>query len=236
MPWWGPAPGWEAQFIERAAHSKRLQVILVGDAAKFVPDEELPRIPVSMDQFEERAMECTGVRVHKTARARPRGQVLCSLRSMMADMFPGILASCSWWGYGDWDVVWGDWDSFLTDERLVNYDMISSNEKTVNGPFSLFRNAWPFTQLYKRRLDLVASPEMHYLDESEMDAIVRHEQAAGRIRCLYAAGINAHDRHELWNRCQLTNGKLYRMDAKGNLGGEIMKFHFPSAKRWPLEG
>jgi len=233
LPWWGPAPGWEDRFIERASHSKRLKVVLVGDAAGWVPGADVPRIPVTMDEFEIRASKTAGVTIRKSSLRYPRGQAICELRCMMADIYPGIMQDFDWWGYGDWDVVWGDWDSYLTNERLAQFDMITSNSYSVNGCFVLFRQE--FAGLYRERLDLMSSPEAHYMEESGMEAIVRRGMAADRMRCLYPVDLNAHDRHERWNRCCLRGNKLYRMDAGGEIGSEILKFHFPRTKRWPLE-
>lgn len=235
VPWWGPAPGWESQFIERAQHSKSLRLILVGDAAGFAPEFDVDRIPIETEEFEELARKVSGVNIRKRDPKYPRGQSLCELRPLLADMFPEALADLSWWGYGDMDVVWGDWDSFLTDGLLEQFDIITSNAKTINGPFCLFRTS--LSRLYLKRQDLLENPLNSGLDESGLQAAVEIEAGNGRLRCLYPSGINAHDRHPVWNRCRLImNGtKLHRVSRDGLLGGEILKFHFPAGSRWPLE-
>lgn len=230
MPWWGPAPGWQDQFIERSRQIESLVPILVGDAAKWTgPD--IPKIPCTMDEFEARASEVAGVKIQKSDPRYSRGQSLCELRPLMADMYPSALGGIAWWGYGDWDVVWGDWDSFFAANDLSKWDIVSTNAKTVNGCLTIFRNTPEIANLYRKRMDLVTSPDMNgHLDETGMDGIVRSE----KVRCLYLQNANAHDRHPIWNRCKLVDGKLYRMDAAGNLGGEILKFHFPAGDKWPL--
>jgi hypothetical protein len=149
----------------------------------------------------------------------------------MADMYPEAIKGYPWWGYGDWDVVWGDWDSFFADQFLGEYDIISTNAKTINGPLTIYRNTPEIANLYRKRMDLVTSPDMHCLDESGMQEIVSRDES---VRCLYLKDMNAHDRHHTWNRCCMRGGKLYRVDSAGNVGGEILKFHFPAADRWPL--
>jgi len=233
MPWWGKPPAWLPQFFERAAATKRIEIILFGDAAGFVPQKDIKRFPVTMDQFEARAGECAGFPVTKRSTLYPRGQSLCELRPMLADMYPGILAPYQWWGWGEFDCVWGDWDSFLTDEFLAEYDMIGSNSYMVTGPLTIFRNTPEIANLYRKRLDLLAIPNYAGLDEPEMDKVVRSEASAGRMRALYA-GVEAHDRLERWNRCILRDGKLYQMDAHGVIDKEIMLFHFPGKNQWPL--
>lgn len=234
MPWWGPAPGWELAFLLRTAAIRRLTVILVGDAASWVPEARVPRIPCTMDEFEARASAAAGVLVRKQDPNYRRAQALCELRPLMADMYPEQAARFPWWGYGDWDCVWGDWDSYLTDERLSQYDMISSCSYTVNGPFSLFRQE--FARLYRKRLDIVQSPSAgNHLDECGMQEIVAEEAEAGRIRCLYPVDLDSSDRNETWPRCRLQGNKLYRLDRNGKDGGEILNFHFPASGRWPVE-
>lgn len=233
LPWWGPAPGWQDQFIRHALTLYSVAPILVGDAAAWCPEAMAWRVPCTMDEFESRASEIAGVPIHKCDPRYPRGQALCELRPLMADMYPDVIQGCEWWGWGDWDCVWGDWDSFLTPELLAQYDMISSCSYTVNGPFQLFRNTPEFTRLYRERLDLIRSWHAEYLDERGMQQIVASWVALGRIRCLYPKDLDSHDRNEPWTRCTLRHGKLYRMDKEGNIGGELLNFHFPGSG-WPL--
>jgi hypothetical protein len=236
MPWWGPAPGWESRFINRALQLRSLTAILVGDAADWVPAADLPRIACTMDEFEARTSAVSGVPVRKQSPGFPRGQCLCELRPMMADMYPEAVEAYPWWGWGEWDCVWGDWDSYLTDERLARFDMISSSSYTVNGPLTIFRNLPEFRRLYRKRMDIVQSPTPEgHLDEAGMQRIVAAEAAAGRIRCLYPADLDSHDRTEGWPRCTLKDGKLFRMDRRGNIGGELLNYHFQATNRWPLE-
>jgi len=234
MPWWGPAPGWESEFIMRACALQSLELILVGDAAGFEPAIALKRINCTMDEFEARASETAGVTVHKATPGFGRGQCLCELRPMMADMYPEAIQRYPWWGWGEWDCVWGDWDSYLTKERLEQFDMISSSSYTVNGPLTLFRNTLEFRQLYRKRLEMVESPTAQYhMDERGMQELVAQEQAAGRIRCLYPKDLDAHDRTELWPRCAWRGNKLHRMNKAGNVGGELLNYHFPGTNHWP---
>jgi hypothetical protein len=231
MPWWGPAPGWQDQFMRRALELRSLEVILVGDAAAFAPWADVPRMPITMDEFDMRASEVAGVKVRKETPGFSRGQCVCELRPMMADMYPEVLQRLPWWGWGEWDCVWGDWDSYLTEERLARHDMISSSSYTVNGPFTLLRNEVRMRQLYRRRLDMVAAETAEFhLDERGMQEIV----AGDGVRCLYPTDLDSHDRSEPWSHCTLRDGKLYRMDPAGRVGGELLNFHFPGTGFWPV--
>jgi hypothetical protein len=235
MPWWGTRPGWESEFILRACALRSLEIILVGDAAAFEPAMALQRIHCTLDEFEARATETAGVPVHKATRGFSRGQCLCELRPMMADMYPEAIQRYPWWGWGEWDCVWGDWDSYLTEKRLERYDMISSSSHTVNGPMTLFRNTIEFRQLYRKRLDIVSEPSARFhLDERGMQGIVSEEAAAGRIRCLYPIDLDAHDRTERWSWCTVRGQKVHRMDEDGRVGGELLNFHFPGTGGWPV--
>lgn len=233
MPWWGNAPAWLPQFFRRAAATTRIEMILLGDAARFAPELNTSRMPVTMDEFEARASQLVGFPVRKRSESFPRGQSLCELRPMLADMYPDLLAKYEWWGWGEFDCVWGDWDSLLTDELMARYDMIGSNSYSVTGPLTIFRNVPAMAKLYESRLDLVAIPEYANLDESGLNGVVRVAVEAGRMRAFYA-GVEAHDRLERWNRCILRGNKLYPMDAQGNVGREIMIFHFPRTNEWKL--
>ena len=235
LPWWGPAPGWECHFLARAASIDSLRPILVGDAATWVSGMDAIRIPCTMDEFEARASEVSGVQIQKHDPKYSRGQLLCELRPLMGEMYADVIDGFPWWGYGDWDVVWGDWDGFLNDGILSQFDAISTNGKTVNGPLQLMRNTWQMRQLCLDGIDILQSPlGAAHLDEAGLDRLMRSAADAGRLRCLYPAGLNGHDRHPMWNRCCLKHGKLYRMNQAGVVGSEILKFHFPGQKRWPV--
>ena len=222
--------------MRRAAEVKSLQVILVGDAAGFSPWADVPRLPVTMDEFERRASEVAGVTVRKQSPGFPRGQCVCELRPMIADMYPEAVQQLPWWGWGEWDCVWGDWDSYLTEERLDAFDMISSSGYTVNGCLTLWRNNEYTRRLYLKQQDALRVPTpIYHMDELGAQIVVTSEAAAGRIRCLYPNGMDTHDRHELWPCCTVRDGKLYRMEVGGKVGRELLNFHFQATNRWPLE-
>jgi hypothetical protein len=234
MPWWGPAPGWEKQFIQRAADIPVLQFVLVGDAAQWVRDADLPRIFCTMDEFEQIASRISGVRIRKNHPGYCRGQALCELRPLMAEMYPDIVAAAEWWGWGEWDCVLGDWTSFLTPEVLDNFDAVSSASYTINGPFTIWRNREDLRKLYRNRLDILQRDDCsEHLDEAGMQKIVEPLIAAGKIRILYPKDLDSHDRHDRWSRCTIMDGKLYRMDDLGNIGNELLNFHFQGTSQWP---
>jgi hypothetical protein len=227
--WFGPPPSWLDKFAERISATKRIELLLFGDAANFMPGLPVPRVFCTPAEFEEWASACAGVPIHKD---QPR--ILGELRCMLPAMFPVLFKPYAWWGWSEFDTIWGDWDSYLTDDLLSQYDMISGNSYAVNGPFTIFRNTAETRTLYTYRLGLLQSPRYEQMDEFGLNDVVKDEVAAGRMRVLYPADIVAHDRHEIWNRCALRDGKLYRMDQAGNLGGEIMYFHFAGTKCWRL--
>lgn len=235
MPWWGPAPGWEKQFIARSRAIPILQFVLVGDAAKWASAEELPRIYCTMDEFEQLASQISGVRISKNHPGYCRGQALCELRPLMAEMYPDFVAGRDWWGWGEWDCVLGDWTSFLTPEILENYDAVSSCSYTINGPFTIWRNRDDLRRLYRYRLDILRRPDCsEHLDEAGMQKIVEPLIATGGIRILYPIDRDSHDRHDRWLRCTIVNRKLYRMDSLGNTGDELLNFHFQGSSQWPV--
>ena len=68
---------------------------------------------------------------------------ICDFRPAFGNIFQDILKGYDFWGYGDLDVIWGDFETFINDELLYKYDRISQF-----GHLSLYRNCKEMNELY----------------------------------------------------------------------------------------
>jgi hypothetical protein len=55
-------------------------------------------------------------------------------------IFDDIFNGYDYWGLCDMDIIWGDIRSYITDDVLDEYDIISSREGWMSGHFSLYKN------------------------------------------------------------------------------------------------
>lgn len=78
----------------------------------------------------------------------PEPYKICDYRPMFGEIFSEYLSGYDFWGYGDLDVVWGNFDTFITDSLLDNFDRISQY-----GHLSLFRNCKELNTLYLNELN-----------------------------------------------------------------------------------
>lgn len=92
----------------------------------------------------------------------------CDLKPAYADIFRDEVELYDYWGFCDMDIIWGDIRSYMTDDILNNYDIISSRKNAISGHFNLFRNTPQINQLYKKLPDykkLFEVPEFKWTDE-----------------------------------------------------------------------
>ena len=144
----------------------------------------------------------------------------CALGLLYQDEIKGY----DFWGHTDFDCVYGDVDSFVTDKFLSELDVHSNHISYVNGCWSLYRNIPQINQLF------MGADWRKYMGDPETNGWV--EMAFSR--CLENSGYRY--KYTFWQgnpwtknpNLKFINGKLYQD------GNEIMMFHFRHSKQWPL--
>ena len=93
----------------------------------------------------------------------------CDLRPAIAYIFPEYVKGYDFWGYGDIDVIYGNIRTFITDELMSNYDVISVRHDFLPGAFSLFKNNMKISELFKKSKDYIkvfTDPKHYCFDET----------------------------------------------------------------------
>jgi hypothetical protein len=70
---------------------------------------------------------------------------LCDFKPAYGYIFSEYLKDFDFWGHCDADVLWGNLDRYLSDEKLVSYDMLYRE-----GAFRIFRNTDKLNFLFQR--------------------------------------------------------------------------------------
>ncbi len=94
---------------------------------------------------------------------------LCDLKPLYGKIFEDYLSNYKFWGYSDIDVIYGQISNFITDETLQNYDVISTYQGFLSGPFCLFRNSKKVNSLFEKvenYKDLIQDPKYLGFDEN----------------------------------------------------------------------
>lgn len=78
---------------------------------------------------------------------------LVDFRPMYGKLFSKYILNSTWWGYFDFDIIFGNISRFLTDAFLENYDRIYTH-----GHLTLFRNNEYMNTLWNKKFDLPEIP------------------------------------------------------------------------------
>jgi hypothetical protein len=105
-------------------------------------------VDFSLAKFNETASQALGfqVEVKKTYK-------LCDFKPAYGAIFKDYIKDFDFWGYTDIDVVFGDIRQFITDELLMQYDVITAKTQYLLGHFTLYRNSEVNTHLFKKSRD-----------------------------------------------------------------------------------
>ncbi|MBS1600616.1 MAG: hypothetical protein JST75_20495 [Bacteroidetes bacterium] len=89
---------------------------------------------------------------------------LCDFKPVYGLLFSEILTGYHFWGHGDIDLVFGNIRYFITDEILINHDVIAVRDDFLTGYFLLFRNNEQLVSLFTHSKDYkrVLSSSGHY--------------------------------------------------------------------------
>lgn len=81
------------------------------------------------------------------------GYKLCDFRPAFGIIFSEYLVDYDFWGHTDIDVVFGNIRTFITDEVLWEYDVISTRPEYISGFFALYRNCEKMNGLFQQSVD-----------------------------------------------------------------------------------
>lgn len=206
VPWIGPLPPWYDLFMERMEANKPLVEVKV----LHNPSPHIRQWLLWKDTFPPGIISA---------------RKLCDYRPAFGDIFADEVSHADFCGWCDMDVVFGDMGHFLT-PHLDSYDVITDSPAIINGPFTIMRNRPAITHLlYRTGGDFrrVFANHRHVAwDEGGFTDIVK----ASGVPALFMDGVHTHDNESPapW----MVGDKLF------SGGREIMSYHFPRTKQWPL--
>ena len=74
----------------------------------------------------------------------------CDLKPAYGEIFKEEIKAYDFWGFSDLDIIWGNIEAFIDDEKLNKFDIITSREKNIAGHFTLLRNTNKINKLYQK--------------------------------------------------------------------------------------
>jgi hypothetical protein len=83
----------------------------------------------------------------------PHPYKLCDFRPAYGIIFSELVTGYDFWGHADIDVIFGNIRSFITDEILTTYDVVSVRPEYISGFFALYRNTARINSLFELSKD-----------------------------------------------------------------------------------
>ncbi len=214
-PYFGEFPSWMPKYLEHIKHLKKWGYDWF--------------ITTDLDDFVARANKHLGVNVNFM---QPGNSKCHDFRTTYGVMYVDKIASYDYWGLTDFDCVYGDIPSFMTDDQIAQYDIWSNHFNYVCGPWTLMKNTDKVNNLFRNVRgweNILAYPRIDgggRWTEQEYSEMVDREAEVGKIARKYTH-FQGHDPN-VWENLKMDGDKLY--DGED----EIMTFHFNRRKIWPL--
>lgn len=143
-PWYFP------YFLHSCKYNPSIDFIIITDNNN--PIDNLPSnvviIEKSLAEIEDSVSSKLGFKV-----AIDDPYKLCDFKPAYGFLFPEILKKYKFWGHGDIDVIYGDIRSFIPNEMLDEYEMITARHDFLSGTFTLFRNNKKMNTLFMQSKD-----------------------------------------------------------------------------------
>lgn len=143
--WYGPFPWFFPLFLHSCGFNASVDFIIVTD--KEPKDKVLPRnVRLFVLSFES---------LKKRIALRLRCDITLTNYSKLNDfkptygkVFEDLLNGYEFWAYADIDLIYGNIRGFMTNDRLRDYDVLSSRHDYMAGTFSVMRNIELVNNLY----------------------------------------------------------------------------------------
>lgn len=166
MPYFGSWPEWFELYLESCRWNPQVTWHFFTDCG--VPACDVPPNvtfnATTLKEFLHLTEKRVGVRIDWE-----NAYKICDLRPAFGQIFSPDPEKFEFWGWGDIDVIYGDFDKFFTDS-LLNNDCISFSKRHLSGHFCIWRNNERVCTWYRRTegwRERMESAEYTHLDECE---------------------------------------------------------------------
>lgn len=193
IPYFGKKfPSYFPYFIKSAAWNDTIDFVFFTDI-RFPHYSQsyknIKFINFNLDDFNALASEKIGIPIEVKEPYK-----LCDFKPSYGNIFEDYLKEYDFWGHCDIDVIFGNIRNFITDEILTEYDIVSVRKEYLSGFFTLYKNNYTITRLYKRSKDWqkIYSTNKHFAFD-EMNFLVierfrgfRMDELSPEIECMTA--------------------------------------------------
>lgn len=150
IPFMGKWPWYFPYFIKSCRYNPSIDFVILTDNEFRFHDlsNNIRFINYSIPRFIKDASNVLGFDV-----SIERGYKFCDFRPAFGLIFSELVEKYDFWGNCDIDLIFGNIRSFMTEELLDEYDVISARHDFLTGGFTLYRNNLLDNQLFRYSKD-----------------------------------------------------------------------------------
>lgn len=175
--WFGKLPSYLPIWVKSCSYNPEYDFLIFSDSSiKFELPPNVKLIPFSLDEFRKRFYNA-----HEFMPSIKKAYRICDFRPAYGVIFFEELKDYDYWGYCDIDIVFGNIASFLSDDRLYDFEAVFNA-----GHFTLVKNNAKMNHLYKKSGSL-----FDYKFVMMHDGIFAFDETTGIKRIAKENGINA---------------------------------------------
>ncbi len=200
----GSFPDYFRYFLESFARNQdsNVDLYLFNDrSSQPATGGNIKKIPLTFEQFNELASQKLGIQVLANW-----GYKLCEFKPAFGIIFEDYLKDYNFWGYCDPDIILGRISSFITEEVLEGYDIITASEVQFVGHFTLYRNTENINNLFRQTDDYIkifTDNEHYYNFDESCRRFYRRPlsfdelSATDQLASIYDIALNLKDKYNL---------------------------------------
>lgn len=156
----GEFPWYFDFFLKSCGTNPTVNFIIFTDNEERVKlPENVTFIPFSLKQFNQLASEKLDLEINIKYPYK-----LCDFKPAYGIIFYDYIQNFDYWGMTDIDIVFGRIREFITEEMLLDYEVISVRNDYPTGSFMIFKNSENTNSLFKKSKDYqkVFTSERHF--------------------------------------------------------------------------
>lgn len=162
----GEYPWYFSYFLHSCKYNTSIDFYIYTDnpIIDFSTPENVKLITYSLNEFNKDATKALGFPVNIEY-----GYKLCDFKPAYGYIFSDRIKDYDFWGHCDIDIIFGNIRSFITEQTLNKYDVISARHDYLTGSFTIYRNAPPINRMFMQSKDykiVFTSPYSFCFDET----------------------------------------------------------------------
>jgi len=161
VPYFGKWPEWITYFMLSCKYNPNIDWLFFTDCR--VTDVKAKNIifhQMQLHEFNKIVKEKLEIRVNIKNPYK-----ICDLRPAFGKIFSDYLDNYDFWGYGDIDLIYGNFNHFISQKDLEKFDIISPCKNYLCGHLALYRNNTIINNLYQMGHDykkILGDSHYHY--------------------------------------------------------------------------